>query len=156
MMTELKSIKIHTVTFGDMIVPEDKIISFKDGLPGFPHIHKFAIIEQDEWKPFQHLQALGDLPIALLIVNPFLLHPAYEFQLSRADMEDIQSSDSKDVMVFAVATIPENAEDATLNLMAPIVINGASRLGKQVILHESGYGVRHPLFKTAKTTAKSE
>ena len=32
--------------------------------------------------------------------------------------------------------------------MAPIVINDRARCGKQVILHESRYSVRHPLLKS--------
>jgi flagellar assembly factor FliW len=55
----------------------------------------------------------------------------------------------------AVATIPEDAEKATVNLMAPIVINEAGRYGKQVILPESGYSVRHPLFAPSKIDAQT-
>ena len=42
--------------------------------------------------------------------------------------------------------IPENPSEATINLMAPIVINERERCGKQVILHESQYSVKHPLL----------
>jgi flagellar assembly factor FliW len=30
---------IHTVNFGDLEVPEDKVITFKEGLPGFFTCH---------------------------------------------------------------------------------------------------------------------
>ena len=36
--------------------------------------------------------------------------------------------------------------DFTINLRGPIVIHGASRLGRQVINEVGGYGVREPLF----------
>ncbi len=140
---------IHTVNFGDVEVPEDKIINFKEGLPGFPQAHRFAVIELDEYKPFHHLQALDNIPIALLIINPFQVHPGYEFKLSQADLEDIRCANPQSVTVYAVATIPENPADATINLLAPIVINEEGRCGKQVILHESGYSVRYPLFKAS-------
>ena len=138
--------QIHTVNFGALEVPEDKIISFKEGLPGFPQLHRFVILELDELKPFQYLQALDDPPIALFIINPFVVDPAYEFQLTATDMEDIRSVDSSELAAYAVATIPENPNEATLNLMAPIVINDKDRCGKQIILHESKYSVRHPLI----------
>lgn len=137
---------IHTVNFGKLDVPEDKVFNFKEGLPGFPQIHRFAILEMDELKPFQYLQALDDPPIALFIINPFLVDPTYEFRLTDSDMEDLNSANSAELIVFAVATIPEDPKMATLNLMAPIVINDKDRCGKQVILHESKYSVRHPLF----------
>jgi flagellar assembly factor FliW len=141
---------IHTVNFGDLELAEDKIITFKEGIPGFPQIRRFAFVEKEEVKPFQYLQALDDPPIALLVLNPFLADPGYEFQLTESDMADIQSREPREVSVYAVATIPENPEEATLNLMAPIVVNEAERRGKQVVLHQSQYSVKHPLFGASR------
>ena len=155
-MTETEMIRIHTVNFGDIEVPEDKIINFKEGVPGFPQIHRFATLEFEDLRPFQYLQALDGPPVALLIVNPFVIDPGYKFQLSNSDMEDIQTANPEDVAVYVVATIPNDAEQATINLIAPIVINVKMRCGKQVILHESGYSVKHPLFKASKSEAQSE
>lgn len=155
-MVETEMIHIHTVNFGEIEVPGDKILNFKEGVPGFPQIHRFTTLEFEDLKPFQYLQALDQPPIALLIVNPFFVDPDYKFQLSNSDMEDIQTTTPEDVAVYAVATIPDNPEQATVNLMAPIVINVKKRCGKQVILHESGYSVKHPLFKASKSEAQSE
>lgn len=138
--------RIHTVNLGDLDVPDEKIINFKEGLPGFPKIHRFAVIEVEGLKPFQYLQALDDPPISLFIINPFIVDPTYEFRLGDSDMDDVSSTDSTNLTVYAVATIPEDATQATLNLMAPIVINEKDRLGKQVILHDSKYSVKHPLI----------
>jgi flagellar assembly factor FliW len=143
---------IKTVNFGDLEIPEDKIIDFEEGLPGFPQIRKFAVLEFEDVKPFQYLQALGDPPIALLIINPFLIDPSYEFQLSAMDMEEIQSTQAGGVVIYAVATIPDNPEEATLNLMAPIIINEKVHRGKQVILLDTKYTVRHPLFRKSDDT----
>jgi flagellar assembly factor FliW len=138
---------IKTVNFGELEIPDDKIIDFREGLPGFPQIRKFAVLDFENVKPFQYLQALGDPPIALLIINPFLIDPSYEFQLSAVDMEEIQSTQPGSTAVYTVATIPDNPEEATVNLMAPIIINENVRVGKQVILLDTKYAVRHPLFR---------
>jgi flagellar assembly factor FliW len=140
---------IKSVNFGELEVPDDKIIIFKEGLPGFPQIHRFAILELDELKPFQYLQALDDPPIALFVINPFVIDQTYEFRLTESDMEDVNSKNSAELAVYAVATIPDDPSQATINLMAPIVINDRDRCGKQVILHESKYSVRHPLLGNA-------
>ena len=145
---------IHTINFGDLEVPEDKVIAFKEGIPGFPQIHRFTFLEFDDLKPFQYLQSLDDPPIALLVINPFLVDPAYQFRLAPSDMEDIQSADPAGVAVYAVATVPANPEEATLNLMAPIVVNEAVRCGKQVILHDSDHSVKHPLFGASNKSGK--
>src|SRR5512136_1950738 len=138
--------RIHTVNFGELEVPEDKVITFKEGLPGFPQIHRFAVIELEELKPFHYLQALDDPPISLFVINPFLVDPTYEFRLTDSDMEDVHSKNSAELAVYTVANIPDDPNNATINLMAPIVINDKDRCGKQVILHESKYSVKHPLL----------
>ena len=149
--------RIHTINFGDLDVADDKVITFKEGLPGFPQIRRFTILEAEDVKPFQYLQALDDPPISLLIINPFLVDPAYEFRLRDSDMEDLDSTNSAELAVYAVAMIPDDPSLATLNLMAPIVINDKCRSGKQVILHESKYSVKHPLFNEgSKGEAKSQ
>jgi flagellar assembly factor FliW len=148
---------IHTVNFGDLEVPENKVVTFKEGLPGFPQMHRFAVLELEELKPFQYLQALDDPPISLYIINPFIVDPTYEFRLTDSDMEDLNSMNSAELAVYAVATIPEDPGEATLNLMAPIVINDKDRLGKQVILLESGYSVKHPLLSnTSQNRAEAK
>jgi len=141
--------RINTVNFGDLEIAENTIITFDDGLPGFPQLRRFVILEMDDIKPFHYLQALpdDDTPaIALYLVNPFLVDPSYEFRLTDSDMEAIKSTNSAELTIYSVATIPANPGEATLNLMAPIVVNEKDRRGRQVILHESKYSVRHPLL----------
>lgn len=147
---------IHTVNFGELEVAEDKVITFKEGLPGFPQIHRFAVLEMEDLKPFLYLQALEEPAISLFIINPFLVDPTYEFRLTDSDMGEVRSTNSAELAVYAVATIPDIASEATLNLMAPIVINDRERCGKQVILHESKYSVKHPLFDSATFQAKAQ
>ena len=147
--------RIHTVNFGDLEIPEDKVLTFKEGLPGFPQIHRFAVLEIEELKPFQYLQALDDPPVSLFIINPFMVDPSYEFRLTDADMEDVCSANSAELAVFAVVTIPEDPNSATLNLMAPIVINDKGRCGKQILLHDSKYSVKHPLFRGLQKEVKT-
>jgi len=149
--------RIHTISFGDLEISEDKTITFKEGLPGFPQIHKFAVLEMEELRPFRYLQALEDPPVSLFIINPFVIDPNYEFRLTDADMEGINCSNSAELSVYAVATIPGDPDSASLNLMAPIVINEKGRCGKQVIMHESKYSVKHPLFNSGvQKGAKSQ
>jgi flagellar assembly factor FliW len=150
-MTELNVVTVATTNFGEIEVPLEDIIHFGEGIPGFPKIHKFAILEFEQLKPFLYLQSLDEPPIALLIVSPFLLHPSYRVELGDSDLEDLKTRNPEEVAVFAVATIPENPAEATLNLMAPILINQKNRSGKQVILLDSQFSVRHPLFESVQS-----
>lgn len=140
---------VQTINFGSLEIPENRVVTFQEGLPGFPQIHRFAIVEMEALKPFQYLQSLDEPPISLFVINPFLIDPSYEFRLTDADMEDVNGTNSAELTVYVVATIPEDPNGATLNMMAPIVINDRGRRGKQVILHESKYSVKHPLLHSA-------
>ena len=40
--------RIHTLNFGDLDIVPDAIIIFDDGLPGFPQLRRFVILERDE------------------------------------------------------------------------------------------------------------
>ena len=148
--------RIQTLNFGDLEIAQQSIITFNDGLPGFPQLRRFVVLEMEDIKPFHYLQALPNddtPPIALYLINPFLVDPSYEFRLTDSDMEAIKSKNSTELTIYAVATIPSDPREATLNLMAPIVINEKDRRGRQVILHDSKYSVRHPLINDAEATA---
>jgi flagellar assembly factor FliW len=141
--------RVQTINFGGLEISEDEVITFSQGLPGFPQLHRFAVVETEELRPFQYLQSLDEPPISLLIINPFLVDPGYEFRLTDSDMEEVKSTNAAGLAVYVVATIPEDPEGATLNLMAPIIINNKDRCGKQAILLESKYSVKHPLLYDA-------
>ena len=150
--------RVHTVNFGDLEIAQDAVVTFDDGLPGFPQLRRFVVLEREEIQPFHYLQALpeGNTPaVALYLINPFLVDPSYEFRLTDSDMEAIKSTDSAELTIYAVATIPADPREATLNLMAPIVINEKGRCGRQVILHDSKYSVRHPLLSSAGPETES-
>ncbi len=146
-MLETETLRVRTLSFGEIEVPGSRILTFPEGIPGFPDHRRFVVLSPDEMTPFQYLQALDDPPIAFLVVNPFLVSAGYEVKLSDSDMETIGSHDTRELTVYAVVTIPEDPQESTVNLTAPIVINEQSRRGRQFILHDSGYLVKHPLLQ---------
>ena len=40
--------KIHTKVFGEIEIDEAKIITFKNGIIGFPELKKFALLHDEE------------------------------------------------------------------------------------------------------------
>jgi len=143
----MTTLLVRTLSFGEVEVQESSILAFPEGIPGFPDHRRFVVLSPEEIKPFQYLQALDEPPLALLVVNPFLVSPGYEFRLTDADMQNIGSQDTQDLTVYAVVTIPQDPKETTVNLSAPIVINEKKRCGRQFILHDSGYAVKHPLLQ---------
>lgn len=149
-MDETRTLLIRTLSFGEIEIPENKILYFKEGLPGFPNHHRFAVLSFDDLKPFAYLQALDEPPVAFLVIDPFLVVAEYRMDLSDPDLADLASTDPAEITVYAVATVPEDPWNATVNLFAPIVVNEKNKSGRQFLLHDSGYSVKHPLLKPSE------
>jgi flagellar assembly factor FliW len=149
-MEETRTLLIHTLSFGEIEIPENRVLFFREGLPGFPNHHRFVVLSFDDLKPFEYLQALEEPPLAFLVINPFLVFAGYRINLSDPDLADLTSTDPAGLTVYVVANIPEDPSKATVNLFAPIVVNEKDRKGRQFLLHDSGYSVKHPLLKPAE------
>jgi len=138
---------LETTRFGSIEVPEDKIIEFPWGIPGFENLKKFFLVPVEEAPFFTWLQSFEDPNVAFLLVDPFLFFEGYEVELTEDIRKELEIEDRKDIIIQAVTNIPKSGvENATANLVGPIIINVRKRLGRQVILQDVPYGVKHLLF----------
>ena len=143
--------KIHTVRFGDIEVPEEKIVHFKQGIPAFEEEHEFLIIPYEEKSPYFFLQSLTSPDLAFLMTMPFLFFSDYEFEIDDETERQLGIREQSDVLVYALLTIPQGrVKDMTANLMAPIVLNQRTMQAKQLVLECSRYTTKHRLFPEKK------
>ena len=138
--------KIKTFHFGDIEIDDDSIVHFPQGIPAFEDHQYFAFIQPDENIPFSYMQSVDHGELALVVTNPFLFYPDYEFELPESTKEELKIRSEEDVCVWAVVTVKGRLADATLNLLAPVVVNVNEKLGRQIILHDSGYRTKHRLI----------
>jgi flagellar assembly factor FliW len=93
------------------------------------------------WLQFTH-----DADAAFLLLNIARLAPDYDLCLAR-QVAELQET----ARVFTIVSVPGgDLARATTNLLAPVVIEpnpSGSPVGKQVILHDTNYPLRHPLFR---------
>ena len=145
------SIKIHTKPFGEIEVSELQVIDFPDGILGFDFIKKFVILDaEDEGSPFKWMQAYDEKDLAFVIIRPVDFMESYELSISQNDFEAVKAESAEELIVFAIVTIPENPKDMTANLQGPIIINPATKLGKQAISMSDRYKVRHRILDEMK------
>ncbi|HBT20194.1 MAG TPA: flagellar assembly protein FliW [Peptococcaceae bacterium] len=143
--------KVETSRFGCIEVDEDKIIYFPWGIPGFEDLKKYFLVPVNENPFFTWLQSFDDPNVAFLLVDPFLFFEGYEVELTEDVKKELEIEDRKDIIIQAVTNIPKTGvENATANLVGPIVINVRKRLGRQVILQDVPYGIKHLLFPKKK------
>ena len=60
----------------------------------------------------------------------------------------------RDVVTYAIVTIPSEYTRMTANLQGPLLINTRTNLGKQLVLVNSSYRIRHSLFPAPQPALK--
>ncbi|MGQ0826040.1 MAG: flagellar assembly protein FliW [Actinomycetota bacterium] len=121
-------------------------ITFPAGLPGFPDAHRFEVTPWGpEDTPFLLMGSVEDSEVGFVVVPPWVFYPEYEFEIDDATAERLGLSEQEDAVVFCVVTVKDRPEEATLNLLGPIVVNRFTLEAAQVVLPSSGYSVCAPL-----------
>jgi flagellar assembly factor FliW len=134
-------------------VPEESEIVFGDGLVGCEDWKRFVLQETMEAGPFKLLQSLDDPRVSFVVTDPYLLLPDYSFEMTEADVEKIGLESASDALVLCILVVKQEPElSVTANLLGPLVINVKQRRGVQVILAQSGYSARFPVFGRANGT----
>lgn len=141
---------IESIRLGTVDVQEDQLYTFANGLYGLEQHTRFALICPDDTLPFRYLQAVDEPGICLLIGDPFTFRRDYEFDLAEGDVAALGEPTPEQLAVWVTVSAKDTLKDATMNLLAPVVLNEEKRLGRQVVLHDSGYPTREPLFKEAR------
>jgi flagellar assembly factor FliW len=141
-------LQVKTTRFGTIEIDETDIITFGDGVPGFPEKRQFIIIPYDEESPFILLQSATEDYLAFLMTNPFLFFKEYQFEIDRENMNVLDVQEEKDIAVYTMVTVPGGkVKEMTANLVAPVVINVHNKSGKQIVLEKSKYTTKHRLFE---------
>jgi flagellar assembly factor FliW len=126
--------KFTSRQFGDIEYQETHEFQFPDGIIGFEHLRKFLIIDDEDAQPFRWLVSLEDPNLSFPMIPPSIVVPDYEPALPGG------------ATVFAVAVLNEPIEESTVNLRAPVIIDTATRTGRQVVVEQDRHSLQHPLF----------
>ncbi|MPM21315.1 Flagellar assembly factor FliW [bioreactor metagenome] len=146
---------IHSTRFGEIEVPKDQLISFANGLPGFPDETQFAFLTLDEGSSFVFLQSASNPDLTFVVVEPFMFFNDYTFELSDEYVEDLKLSQENKPRIFNIVTIRDTIEKATANLLAPIIVNWQTKKAVQVILDKTPFTTRHKLFPNGLPQAQT-
>lgn len=123
----------------------DIIISFPWGMPGLEDYREFVLNILGENSPFYYLRCSSQPEIRILLLNPFAIFRDYEFDLDEEAVSQLGITDQKQVAVFCTVNTSRGIDAATVNLLAPVVVNVKKLQAKQVVLHSRRYSIRTPL-----------
>ena len=136
---------IETSRFGGIEVDDQRFLNFPKGLLGFPNDREYALIQTGENSPFYWMQAVHRPELAFVVCDPRMFIHDYRVGIKADDLTQIGLGDTNGSQVFVIVN---KADDTlTANLQGPLVINVATRVGKQLVLSDKRYATRHPLMR---------
>ena len=139
--------RIATTRFGALEVDVNLVITFPEGLIGFETCREFVVIRHDDTGAFRWLQSLDNPGVAFPVAEPLTFRPDYAPTISDGDARTLRLRRDTPILLFAVVSVPgPDPATVTANLLAPLVINGESRQGRQVVIQDDGFTTRHGLI----------
>jgi flagellar assembly factor FliW len=141
--------EFETVRFGAMNIPDNQQVEFARGLLGFEKLRQFVHLQLEDEAPFGWLQSLEDPQVAFVVVNPAVFFPHYKIEIDPRELGDVHPGPNERLEILGICTIPNSFSEVSMNLLGPLVINTATRKGKQLVLNRSGYTTRHKLSESA-------
>jgi flagellar assembly factor FliW len=141
----MKAIETMDLEHGASVHGQETVIHFEEGLIGFADHKRFMLLENDYLAPFRLLQAEGAPDVGFLVIEPTIRSPEYCTLVPRREWEALGVEDPADGLAFVTVILGTSAATSTANFQAPILINCRKMIGRQVILTDSGFSVRHPL-----------
>ncbi len=142
--------EVNTRLFGEITIDDEKIIEFPGGIVGFPDLNKFAIVhdsEKTDGSSLSFLLSLDEPAFAMPVMDPHIVKPDYNPMVEDDLLTPLGELTPDDTIVLVTVTVPrDEIKKMTVNLMAPVIINAATRKGAQVILTEGENEIHFPIY----------
>jgi flagellar assembly factor FliW len=133
-------ITVDLPRFGSCSYTESDVFVFPWGLPGFEELRHFMVLQLETQDQIIWLQSLDDLTIALPLGDPWSFFPDYDPKMPGFARLSLDLQEPEDFTLLAVM-VGTDGGPTFINLMAPIVINLKTRIGRQVPLETTRYTV---------------
>ena len=142
--------KLKTRVFGEIDIDDEKIITFENGIIGFPDLKRFTLIfNEEEMGVISWMQSLDEPVVALPVMNPLAIKEDYNPMVEDELLKPLGEMTPENTFVLVTVTVPEDIKKITVNLKAPIVINVAERKAAQIIVE--GGEVKYPIYEMIKS-----
>ncbi|GBF22711.1 flagellar assembly factor FliW [Candidatus Gastranaerophilus sp. (ex Termes propinquus)] len=140
---------MKTSRFGEVMVDKSLVFDFISPIIGYNDYAHFALVDYKSDSPFKWLQSLEDEELAFAVTLCGYFDIDYEFELTDDDAKLLELKDPDDILALNIVTIPhECPQKATINLLAPIVVNTTNNKAMQVVLRDNNrFAIKHPLFQ---------
>jgi flagellar assembly factor FliW len=114
----------------------DKVIEFRDGLPGFPSSRQFVMAQRPDEKPFVWMHSVSDPGLAFALVDAYAWTKDFMLEVDDAELQELGSLDPMDYAVYFILRIQKQNDRTTLQAKpnAPVLVNIRTRQARQVVV----------------------
>lgn len=139
--------KLGTKLFGDIIIDDEKVVVFENGIIGFPDLRRFTLIydEENQGGAINWLQCIDEPSFALPVLNPLLVKEGYDPFINDELLKPLGEITGENICVLVTITVPQDIEKLSVNLKAPIIINVEAKKGTQLIV-EDDFPVKYEIY----------
>jgi flagellar assembly factor FliW len=121
------------------------VLTFVDGMPGFPGQQQFAIVAQPGLEPFMTLESLDEDGPSFVVVPPSAVIDEYEVPVDTDVAAALGITDPEDAFILSIVAVAGDGGTHTVNLLGPLVVNRVTGRARQVVLVDSSWPLEHPL-----------
>lgn len=136
---------IETTRFGRVEVDGDKLITFGEGILGFPGLKRYGLIQTSPDPVFFWLQSTENPTLAFVVCDPLAFVEGYNVPIKADDVKALKLRGLSDCQVFVIVNKVDG--HLTANLQGPLVVGAESLLAKQLVLSDKRFSTRHRLMK---------
>ena len=137
------ALTIDSPVLGALTLDADALYTFPLGLVGMEAARRFAVLDAER-PGFSWLQSVDDPALVFVVADPFAVIPGYAVDIPDAELAPLGPATPADLLVLVIVTLGAGGA-ATANLRAPLVLNVATRQGRQVVLADDRLSITEPL-----------
>lgn len=140
---------VKTKYFGEVDLPEEKILTFDRGLIGLTDYKRFTILydcEKEETN-ISWLQSVEEPTLALPVIRPWLVKEDYNPTIEDELLGPLGDLTEENLVILLTLTVPSDISNMSVNLKAPIIINADTRKGAQIVAENQDYEVKYKVYE---------
>lgn len=144
---------VKTKYFGEIELTEEKIITLDRGLMGFEEYKRYTILydcEKEGGTNIMWFQSVDEQGLVLPMINPLIVKDDYNPVVEDELLVQLGEITEENLVILLTMTVPENIEEMSVNLKAPVIINADTRKGVQIIVENQDYEVKYKVYDVLK------
>ncbi len=130
---------IKTRVFGEIEIDDTKIVTFENGIIGFPDLKKFTLLyDAEKTGGIKWLQSLDEPAFAMPVMDPLYVKESYNPVVEDELLKPLGEIKPDEILVLVTVTVPKDLKQMSVNLQAPLIINAENKMGCQIIVDNEG------------------